>query len=136
MNNGSNEYLLITWVISRKKKHILKKFLSYSCGLYQIIIRTIESYVVMNQKFYDLKTFMIWHKLLGHLGLSMMCCIINNSLGHPLKNQKILMPNDYNCVACSQGKLIIKPIIYQGWIWITNLSRMYSRWYLWTYSST
>ncbi|KAL6327585.1 hypothetical protein AAG906_021876 [Vitis piasezkii] len=39
----------------------------------------------------------------------MMCRIINNSLGHPLKNRKILMPNDYNCVACSQGKLIIKP---------------------------
>ena len=33
----------------------------------------------------------------------------NNSFGHPLKNQKILMPNYYNCVACSQGKLIIKP---------------------------
>ncbi|KAL6316886.1 hypothetical protein AAG906_023541 [Vitis piasezkii] len=41
--------------------------------------------------------------------LSMMCRIINNSLGHPLKNRKILMPSDYNCVACSQGKLIIKP---------------------------
>ena len=39
----------------------------------------------------------------------MMRRIINNFLGHPLKNQKILMPNDYNCVACSQGKLIIKP---------------------------
>ena len=39
----------------------------------------------------------------------MMCLIINNSLGHPLKNQKILMPNNYNCVACSQDKLIIKP---------------------------
>ena len=39
----------------------------------------------------------------------MMCRIINNYLGHPLKNRKILMPNDYNCVACSQGKLIIKP---------------------------
>ena len=39
----------------------------------------------------------------------MMHCIINNFFGHPLKNQKILMPNDYNCVACSQGKLIIRP---------------------------
>ena len=39
----------------------------------------------------------------------MMHRIINDSFGHPLKNQKILMPNDYNCVACSQGKLIIRP---------------------------
>ena len=52
---------------------------------------------------------MIWHECLGHPGLSMMRRIINNSLGHPLKNQKIMMPNDYNCVACSQDKLIIKP---------------------------
>ena len=52
---------------------------------------------------------MIWHERLGHPRLSMMRRIINNSLGHPLKNQKILMPNYYNCVACSQGKLIIKP---------------------------
>ena len=52
---------------------------------------------------------MIWHEHLGHPRLSMMRRIINNSLGHPLNNQKILMPNDYNCVACSQGKLIIKP---------------------------
>ncbi|KAL6335659.1 hypothetical protein AAG906_032841 [Vitis piasezkii] len=32
-----------------------------------------------------------------------------NSFEHPLKNQKILMPNYYNYVACSQGKLIIRP---------------------------
>ena len=82
---------------------------SYSCGLYQTIIRPIESYVVMNQKFCDLKTFMIWHESLGHPRLSMMRRIINNSFRHPLKNQKILMPNYYNSVACSQGKLIIRP---------------------------
>ena len=47
MNDGSNEYLLITSIISRKK-HILEKLPSYSCGLYQIIIKPIELYVVMN----------------------------------------------------------------------------------------
>jgi hypothetical protein len=35
--------------------------------------------------------------------------IIENSHGHPLKNQKILAPSDYPCSAYSQGKLIIKP---------------------------
>jgi hypothetical protein len=39
----------------------------------------------------------------------MMRRIIENSLGHPLKNQKILLPSDYPCAACSQGKLVIKP---------------------------
>jgi hypothetical protein len=39
----------------------------------------------------------------------MMRRIIENFHGHPLKNQKILLPSDYPCAACSQGKLIIKP---------------------------
>nr|CAN64376.1 hypothetical protein VITISV_004557 [Vitis vinifera] len=100
MNDGSNKYIFITLVILGKK-HILEKLISYSYGLYRTITRLIESYAVMNQKFCDLKTFMIWHERLGHPGLSMMCRIINSSFGHPLKNQKILMPNDYNCVVCS-----------------------------------
>ena len=54
MNDDSNEYLLITSIISGEK-HILEKLPSYSCGLYQTIIRPIESYAVMNQKFYNLK---------------------------------------------------------------------------------
>ena len=52
---------------------------------------------------------MIWHEHLGHPELSMMHRIINNSFGHPLKNQKILMTNYYNYVACLQDKLIIRP---------------------------
>ena len=34
--------------------------------------------------------------------------IIEHSHGHPLKNQKILLSNEYSCVACSQGKLIVR----------------------------
>ena len=108
MNNGINEYLFITSIISGKK-HVLEKLTSYSCRLYQTIIKLIESYAVMSQKFCDLKFFMIWHEHLGHPELSMMHRIINNSFRHPLKNQKILMTNYYNYVACSQDKLIIKP---------------------------
>ena len=39
----------------------------------------------------------------------MMRRIIENSHGHPLKNQKILLPSDYPYSACFQGKLITKP---------------------------
>nr|CAN83828.1 hypothetical protein VITISV_033034 [Vitis vinifera] len=39
----------------------------------------------------------------------MMRRIIECSHGHPLKNQKIFSPNEYSCVACSQGKLIVRP---------------------------
>jgi hypothetical protein len=39
----------------------------------------------------------------------MMRRIIKNSHGHPLKNQKILLPSEYLYATCSQGKLVIKP---------------------------
>ena len=52
---------------------------------------------------------MIWHEGHSHSRLSMMCRIINNYFGHPLKNYKILRPNNYICVVCSQGKLITRP---------------------------
>ncbi|XP_038984372.1 uncharacterized protein LOC120111397 [Phoenix dactylifera] len=72
-------------------------------------MKMIESNVVMHQKCTDPKIFMIWHNRLGHPGSIMMRRIIENSLGHPLKNQKILLPSDYLCSACSQGKLIVRP---------------------------
>jgi hypothetical protein len=53
--------------------------------------------------------FMLWHDRLGHPGTIMMRQIIENSHGHPLKNQKILLPSNYPCATCSQYKLIIKP---------------------------
>ena len=37
--------------------------------------------------------------------------IIEHSNRHPLKNQKILLPNELSCEACSQGKLIVRPSI-------------------------
>ena len=39
----------------------------------------------------------------------MMQRIIKHSHGHPLKNQKILLPNEYPYATCSQGKLIVIP---------------------------
>ena len=39
----------------------------------------------------------------------MMRRIIESSQGHELKNQKILLSHEYPYVACSQGKLIVKP---------------------------
>jgi hypothetical protein len=63
----------------------------------------------MYQKCSNPNMFMHWHDRLGHAGTVMMRRIIENSHGHPLKNQKILLPSDYPCAACSQGKLIIKP---------------------------
>ena len=53
---------------------------------------------------------MLWHDHFGHPRSIMMRRIIENSHGHPLKNQKILLSSDYPCSACSQSKLITKPL--------------------------
>ena len=39
----------------------------------------------------------------------MMQRIIEQSHGHPLKNHKILLPNEFSCNPYSQGKLIVRP---------------------------
>ena len=72
-------------------------------------MRIVETNVAIHKKCSDPKVFMLWHDRLGHPGSIMMHWIIENSHGHPLKNQKILLPSDYPCSACSQGKLITKP---------------------------
>ena len=58
MNHDENEYLLITSIIYGQKC-ILKQLTSLSYGLYQTIIRSIESYVVMNQKFNYSNAFLL-----------------------------------------------------------------------------
>ena len=58
MNHDANEYLLITSIIYGQKC-ILEQLPSLSCGLYQTTIKSIESYVVMNQKFNDFNAFLL-----------------------------------------------------------------------------
>ncbi|RVW79791.1 Retrovirus-related Pol polyprotein from transposon TNT 1-94 [Vitis vinifera] len=105
MNEDNVEYLYITSIISGQKL-IMEKLPAFSSGLYHTTIKPIESYVVVNQKFNNPKVFVLWHDRLGHPGSSMMRRIIEHSHGHPLKNQKILSPNEYSCVACSQDAFI------------------------------
>ena len=52
MNEGNKESLYITSIIYGKKI-VAEKFLTFSSGLYHTTIKSIESYVVMNQKFND-----------------------------------------------------------------------------------
>ncbi|KAL4031308.1 hypothetical protein IC575_009584 [Cucumis melo] len=106
-NKNNIEYLYITFIVSHKKR-ILKTLPAFSSGLYYTYIRVVETYATMNPKFMNLNMFTVWHDRLGHLGLIMMRRIIENSHGHPLKNQKILQSKELSCIACSQGKLIIR----------------------------
>ena len=85
MNEGNKEILYITTIIYGKRI-VAKKLLIFSSGLYHTTIKSIESYIVMNQKFNDPKIFNLWHNRLGYLGFSMMRRIIEQSHEHPLKN--------------------------------------------------
>jgi len=102
------ELLYITKIVSGKKC-VFERLAAFPSGMYHTNIRAIEAHVIVNQKFTNLNTFIIWHNRLGHPGSIMMRKIIENSIGHSLKNQKILQNNEFSCVACSQGKLIIRP---------------------------
>ena len=108
MSEGNVECLYITSIVSIKKL-IMEKLSAFSSGLYHTNMKHIESYVILNQKFKDPKTLVLWRDKLGHPRTSMIRRIIEHSHGHLLKNQNILLPNEYSCVACSQGKLIVKP---------------------------
>ena len=108
INEGNIKCLYITSIVYGKKL-IMEKLSTYSSGSYHTNIKSIESYVVVNQKFNNLKTFAFWHDRLGHLGSLMMGRIIEHSHGHLLKNQNILLPHEYPFAACLQDKLIIIP---------------------------
>ena len=86
MNDGNKECLYITSIVYGKK-HVVETLSAFSTGLYHTTIKPIESYVVVNQKFNDPKTFILWHDRLGHPGSSMMRRIIENSQGHELKTK-------------------------------------------------
>ena len=89
MNHEGLEYLLITNIISGKKQ-ILEQLTSLSCGFYQTIIRLIKSYAIMNQKFNNSKTFILWHERFGHSGPSRMRRIVENSNAHSWRSRQIL----------------------------------------------
>jgi len=84
------------------------KITCFSFGIYYTIMKSIETNIVIHEKCFDLKIFMLWHDRFGYLGSIMMQWIVENSHKHPLKNLKILFPSENPCIACSQGKLITK----------------------------
>ncbi|KAJ0857525.1 putative GAG-pre-integrase domain-containing protein [Helianthus annuus] len=108
ISKNNIEYLQIT---SNKngKETIVEQLEALSSGLYCTNINPIKSYMVSNQKLLDKDTFNIWYDRLGHPGSIMMRRIIKSATWHPLKNLKVLLPQDLLCAACSLGKLITRP---------------------------
>ena len=56
MNDGNKECLYITSIVFGKKL-VVETLLAFSIGLYHTTIKPIESYIVVNQKFNNPKTF-------------------------------------------------------------------------------
>ena len=77
--------------------------------MYYTFISTIESHSTINSKFMDRDRFVVWHNRLGHTETIMMRKILENSLGNSLMTKRIPQFNDFACIICSQGKLIIRP---------------------------
>ena len=69
MNEDNTECLYITSIVYSKKL-IMEKLSIFSSRFYHTNIKSIESYVVVNQKFKNPKTFVLWHDRLGHPGSS------------------------------------------------------------------
>ena len=89
-------------------------------------IRISETCTTMNVKSTNPYIFAIWHDILGHPRFIMTRKIIENSNGHPLKNQKILQSSKLLCDICSQCKLIIVPLVAKSGNRITYIFRMNS----------
>ena len=102
------EYLSITQVVSCQKR-VLESFTCISSGLYCTHIKMMESHTVLTRKVNHPEIFILRHERLGHPGAIMMHQINTSSHGHPLKDYKMLINNDYSCSACSMGKLITRP---------------------------
>ena len=58
MNEGNTECLDIISTVSSKKL-IMEKLSTFSFGLYYTNMKSIDSYVVLNQKLNDPKTFVL-----------------------------------------------------------------------------
>ena len=114
----------------------MEKLPTFSSGLYYTTITTIELNMVMSQKLSHLNIFMLWHDRLGHPGSTIMSRIIENSHGHPLKNQKILLSSDYPCTACSQRKLIVRPSHTKVLVESSTFFGTNPRGHMWTNPST
>ena len=107
-NEMDLEYLGITKNVSGQTC-VIEKFPALSSGLYWTKISAIEAHSIVNKKFTNSNMFVLWHDRLGHPGSIMIRRIIENSNGHPLKNMKILLNDEFSCTACYQGKLIVRP---------------------------
>ncbi|GKA07303.1 copia protein [Tanacetum coccineum] len=78
-------------------------------GLHYTHINVPQAHMAVKEKYYDPGIFRLWHDRLGHPGSTMMKRIIENTHGHPLKDQKFPKIDKVPlCISCSLRKLIAR----------------------------
>ncbi|GKA90377.1 retrovirus-related pol polyprotein from transposon TNT 1-94 [Tanacetum coccineum] len=79
-------------------------------GLHYTHINVPQAHMAVKEKYCDLGIFSLWHDRLGHPGSTMMKRIVENTHGHPLKDQKFPKIDKVPpCTSCSLRKLIARP---------------------------
>ncbi|KAD6795987.1 hypothetical protein E3N88_06883 [Mikania micrantha] len=93
-----------------RKNVILEKLPMLNSGLHYTQINVPQAHMVVKEKCCDPVAFNLWHDRLGHPGSTMMKRIIENTHGHPLRDQKLPQIDKIPlCVSCSLGKLVTRP---------------------------
>jgi hypothetical protein len=104
---NNKESLLITKT-NRDGYDILERIPSLPSRLYYTYIKYVIQ-VAYKVIFHNVDVFQIWHDRLRHPGVGMMRKIIDNFIGHNLKEAKFPKSFHFICTTCATGKLILKP---------------------------
>jgi hypothetical protein len=119
---NNEEFLLITKT-NGDGYDILEIIPSLPSRLYYTYIKYIP-YVAYKVIFQNIYAFQIWHDS-RHPSIGMMRKIIENCIGHNLKEVKFPKISDFICTACTIGKLILRhsplkihtePLKFHKWI--------------------
>jgi hypothetical protein len=105
--NEDNEDEFFIIIKSSEYGHeVLERISSTPFRLYYTYIKLVP-HIVCKVIFHNVDTFTTSHSRLGHPGIGMMKKIIENCTSHDLKYAKFLKSNDFVCISCVMGKLIL-----------------------------
>nr|GEU53426.1 hypothetical protein [Tanacetum cinerariifolium] len=102
---GNKNYLLIM-----DENQAFETLPMLRCGLHYTHINVPQAHMAVKEKYYDPGIFSLWYDRLGHPGSTMMKKIVENTHGHPLKDQKFSKIDKVPlCTSCFLEKLIVRP---------------------------
>ncbi|GKA51598.1 disease resistance CC-NBS-LRR class family protein [Tanacetum coccineum] len=102
---GNKKYLHII-----NENQVFEKLPMLYFGLHYTHINVPQAHMAVKEKYCDHGIFSLWHDKLGHPRSTMMKRIVENTHGHPLKDQKFSkMIKVPLCISCFLIKLIVRP---------------------------